>query len=422
MIPKKGLKMANKSNNAINIIAPKGVANGEANKDDLFRILDDEIERIRDERQQPGWTKWAISGSLATAFWLLLNELEKGGITITTVFGVIITVSLLTDFIIELKGLLEPSLSVRQKGRFIVTNQLANNRLALLLILARYIVVIYLAYILSSHVSIIASIGSYILIGFNIMGFLMILALSFVRIPISNNLKQDVRIFRTSIIIRVLAIGCLSVVYFLMLLSQSQLIANIRVAGLIIAIYYLIYLITSTSIKSPLMDSLTNIRRELALGHLDCQNATEQIDIAIAGLKISNILQDYVNKILELWDEYNSKMKKVLVLINAIESTVKEDRDHLSDEQKATVESLKSSIKPLISDVHGIVAKKIPAALKPLGQRVDFIESNFDISRDEVDEVIRVITTAMENSNSQLEIIDKKVTSLEDIFLTKGHK
>ena len=46
--------------------------------ENLLHFLDSEIDYVRDERKQPGWTKWAISGSIATLLWLLLNELGGG--------------------------------------------------------------------------------------------------------------------------------------------------------------------------------------------------------------------------------------------------------------------------------------------------------------------------------------------------------
>ena len=57
---------------------PKNIRSSDDRIDNLIQLLNKEIENIKDERQQPGWTIWALGGSLATMFWLLLNEIEKG--------------------------------------------------------------------------------------------------------------------------------------------------------------------------------------------------------------------------------------------------------------------------------------------------------------------------------------------------------
>src|SRR5687768_1148215 len=43
----------------------------------LLELIDFEINRIDAEESRPGWTRWALFASVASAFWLLTIELEN---------------------------------------------------------------------------------------------------------------------------------------------------------------------------------------------------------------------------------------------------------------------------------------------------------------------------------------------------------
>lgn len=43
----------------------------------LVSYIDSEISYIQHEVQEPGWTVWAIAGSLATLIWLLMDVFQK---------------------------------------------------------------------------------------------------------------------------------------------------------------------------------------------------------------------------------------------------------------------------------------------------------------------------------------------------------
>src|SRR5579859_576745 len=43
-------------------------------RESILGFLNAEIARITTEQQQPGWSKWALTGALATVGWLLLSE------------------------------------------------------------------------------------------------------------------------------------------------------------------------------------------------------------------------------------------------------------------------------------------------------------------------------------------------------------
>lgn len=378
----------------------------------LIHFLDSEIEHIKNEQQQPGWTKWAISGSLATSAWLLLNEIEKTQISLYTVIGLLIGISLFSNLISTLQGLLVDLSSLGIKGRYFTTSQLAKNRLNLIIILARYIVVICLTYFLSDKTSKPILVASYSVNIWFLLNYLAIITLSFFNVPIPSKLKMTGWLTKLTPVITILITAFATIGYFYEISAQPLLIVHIRIAGLIATTYFLIVLISKISINSPLLESLINIRRELSLGHLDYKLALEQTDIVIAGLKISNVLQEYVGNILTLLDELNSKMQKVSLHVNAMEKVQAGKKDNFSEEQQATIMSLKSSIVTILVEAREILQIKIPSALKPFRIRVEIIEKFSDGSDDEIEKIQNTIASTIENATSQVDLVLDKMNLL----------
>ena len=107
--------------------------------------------------------------------------------------------------------------------------------------------------------------------------------------------------------------------YFVNVLNSYQMIDGLRVAGLIAAIYYLLVLISGVSTKHQLLELLVSIRRQLGLGSMEYPIALQQVEIIVAGLKISDVLQEYVSRIIMLCDEFDGKMQKASAYIGIIE-------------------------------------------------------------------------------------------------------
>lgn len=379
----------------------------------LIHFLDSEIEFIKDRRQQPGWTKWAINGSLATSFWLLLNELEKTKIpSLITIIQCLILFSLLSDLIFSLRNiLLESESNYEVTGRFFISNQLAKSRLTLVLIFIRYIFIL-LFINLSNYTFLGASLVGYIINGWFAFAYFIALVLSFLNIPIPNKMKQTGSKINFLLIITMFATGYTTSLYLYNLFGQPEIITGIRIGGLVATIYYLLILISKISIKSPLMESLVNIRRELSLGHLEYQTAVEQVDIVVAGLKISDVLQEYVGNIVTLFDEFNSRVQKISICLNAIEKINSEAPDNPSDEQKATIEILVSSVESTLLEAKEIVGTKIPSALKPFNWRMETMKRFSDIPSDEIENVMGTIRTAGDNAENQMQELFAKAKKI----------
>lgn len=382
----------------------------------LIQLINNEIESIKEERQQPGWTIWALSGSLATLFWLMLNEIEKGQVSITTVIRLLIIISLIFDCFLYLKmSLPEATSSINAYGRFFITNQVFRKRSGLILFLVQFGLVLYFTYFLSNQVPQIANVLSYTVNGFNFLLFLLLLILSFIKYPLPRKPNPLTWSSRGFFMLFVIITCYLIYIYITELFIYTPTITSIRIAVLNATIYYIIFLISKISNPSPLLESLINIRRELTLGHLEYQTAAEQIDIAITGLRVSDVLQGYVENILVLFDEFNSKEQKIVIHISAIEKILQGTQNNLADEQIAILDSLTSSIMSIASEAEDILDKRIPYALKPLIWRMKLIKNYSSNSANEIEDVLSKIDAAIKNAKAQTYSILERSNNLQSL-------
>ncbi|MGA7192145.1 MAG: hypothetical protein WBW94_00840 [Anaerolineales bacterium] len=389
----------------------------------LIHLLDSEIELVRDERQQPGWTKWAISGSLATSFWLLFNEIEKGQGSVNAVITLLIVISLSSNLVIQLRARLLPDSpsSYSSRGRFMVSNEYANDRFAMILSLLRYITMLYLTYMVSSRSIQLVSISSYIVNGLYLALILYFLLMSFLNIPLqpgyikTSNWKVQMVVTIPYIIIVYALFSYLS--YFL---TYSQLIANIRIAGLIAAIYFLVTLISTISSDSPLMNSLIKIRRDFSLGNLEYTKAVEQTDTVIAGLKIADVLQDYVQNVLVLLDSLDSKKKNLSDGLTTIEKIIAETgTGDLAVEQKVKLRSLFNSVRSAAKECMEIVNVKLPSVANSINWRMRIMSNHYTSPPAELTNISRMLNDAILKSTNQIYIIIAHVDLIEinsDLF------
>jgi hypothetical protein len=73
------------NNNDAATPAESEVLNQTSNVELALNVIDFEIERIESEQSRPGWTLWAVYGTIASLLWLLGKEYEKGHVDIFNV-------------------------------------------------------------------------------------------------------------------------------------------------------------------------------------------------------------------------------------------------------------------------------------------------------------------------------------------------
>jgi len=114
----------------------------------FLNYIDSEINTLQNEIHQPGWTKWAIMGSIASLFWLLLNEFEEDIYSLSTIFAILFITFLVKTFIDTLiQFTTSTSLPIRTNPRFFGQDHLGKTKLSIILSLLQCI---YIFLLLSS--------------------------------------------------------------------------------------------------------------------------------------------------------------------------------------------------------------------------------------------------------------------------------
>lgn len=312
----------------------------------VLHVLDAEINQILQKEKQPGWTSWAIYGAIATLTWLLFNQLENLTINITSVSILFLLFSLSIDFIELLLILFLPgTYGFGKRRRFFLSSYYANNRFNLILQLLRFIAVIFLVQKYSYMVNTFFSSSVSFLYGTLAFGSVLIIVLSFLRIPLPpTNICSFVLFSSLSSLIILSSI----IAFSLSLMQNPPNISDYRVGSLLTALSYLILLLTRKGGDTPLLSSLVNLRRDLVFGKISVEYAVDQADIALRGLQISDVLQEDVRYMLELFNKVSSESEMIISKVNAIKLQLPENLSELSAEQrlliKTTVESFKSHI------------------------------------------------------------------------------
>jgi hypothetical protein len=155
---------------------------------EFIKFLDSEISDLRSEIQRPGWTPWAILGSIAALAWLLFSEIQKGEYSPKNVAGIIFVIWLLYFFYMCITSLINPPRSLHKKKERFVPDYLVNTRrLGLILLAVPQIFFIFVAKDFSQDVGSLATILAYLVIFSCIFALALFIAITFANIPIPSN-------------------------------------------------------------------------------------------------------------------------------------------------------------------------------------------------------------------------------------------
>lgn len=101
--------------------------------------------------------------------------------------------------------------------------------------------------------------------------------------------------------------------------------SDIKVAVLLTLIAAAIALMAYLPINSPILPFLNSIRQDLVLDKIDVDWATKQIDIALSGMRVGDLLQEDIKEILNYYDRENNLLRKLMRTLKSVESFVPTD-------------------------------------------------------------------------------------------------
>lgn len=269
--------------------------------DQLVSLIQFELDRAEKLAARPGWTAWALWGALATVAWLAVSEIYGSTLAWDAVGLWFLLGSMLADLIGIVPGLLNQESNLQNHGhRFIIANRsLGSARSLFALLFLRYVI---LATLCISKFSSLSPWIAYSVVSYTVMAALFFgitLALSFSTSPLPST-QASTRPKNIAFALLALLAVTVTVGSIVTLIGHpnSFSLENIRTGGLLWTASMLVILLSVARPKSPLIQPLIDIRRDLGLNNIDLSTAKRQIEIAIHGLQVADILQHEVSAVL----------------------------------------------------------------------------------------------------------------------------
>jgi hypothetical protein len=339
-------------------------------------FLDSEIENLRSEIQRPGWTSWALTAALAGLVWILISLVEQGNYSLKAVASLLLVVSFLTYSYALVKDRVSPSLpSERPKGRLMPTNLVNANMPVIILIVAQLAFFTIVIPRFSTELGSVAtsiSLAAISLLWLTVVAGIFIVAM---RIPVPFNSRHRLLPIVSVIYLVVMLLSIWYQIRFLWISAGVASVYDVRFALVVAAIFYLSCRLVSVPRGALTLNVLRTIRRELVLGRIELGPAKEQVDIALTGMRASDLLEGYVSKLLSLYRDASAELSKAVSCIDQMDKSVSETAEKLPRElvplKRQDMEMLTSSMEK----ARTIIVTDIPHAYRPLGRRMGVLRS-----------------------------------------------
>lgn len=381
--------------------SPAEVDMSDSERDEsLIELLEFEIKRIRAEESRPGWTRWALLGGLASAFWFLTLELERGAISWQNSLFFFLVLSIGYQSTLCIRPLLHlfsaksapraRTLSQQFPRAFYVMLYESAWDVVLLVIVSRldpavglqYEVSLFVFYILNILTALLASLVYPLFKYANMTTIAFSLG--------SKRARASGRV--TSILL--LALGMFSVFGLISTLLDNVVVlapAEYRVGGLLFASAYILRIIVRGQPESPLLDTLIELRRALGLGKIDFESAARQAEIALTGLSASEILQDDLGALLRDLEQINvclETARKELLRASLLEDY----RDRVEDQdilRQALIRSAESHVDEAVE-----LAENHSSKVDQFRWRITLLREISPESEEEVDKLLAELDAA----------------------------
>ena len=386
-------------------------------KKDLQKLLEFEIIRIQKEQSRPGWSAWALLGSLATIFWLITVTLDGKTIDLHNTLFLVFFFSILYDTIKYQSQFLSLNYPTSNSSTAIISTQkfFSPTRNNIFLVLVRNISLLILIISSPFNFSFFILLLCYFFYGIEIIGNTLSIILSFFNIPFSISAKSfKANIFANGFFF----IFGFFIIYglILMLLSQtiSPKIVEYRLAGLITSASIIILLLSSSQGHHFLLDNLIDIRRNLGMDKTDVTFAKRQIEIAFYGMELDEFYQSDLNKLLSIMDEVNIEANTAINVADGVRRKYGENMDNWQLKDKEILKIAFKSIGNHIENIQNLLNKH-SEQFRKFSKKIIKYSSNFSQSSKSVDK----ITSKLKQSEEETQ---KKVDNLNNLMFLFDHQ
>lgn len=339
-------------------------------------FLNSEIESLGNEIQRPGWTTWALTGALAALVWTVISLIEQGNYTLRATGSILLVISFLFYVYALIQGLISPSLpSQRHRDRLMHTDLLRANIPFIMLMIAQPVVLIIVILQFSTELGSIETSISLAAASLPLTGAVTGIAVIGTRLPVVYNPRHRL----SMVVVMVCSVLMLLSVWYHIRLQWispgGATIYDVRLALVIAGIFFLFCRLVFIPRGAVTLDLLTTIRRELRFKRIELGTAIQQVDIAITGMRASDLLESYVTKLLSLYREAEAELNKSVSCLDQLAEWQSGTVEKMSPEQLTFGRELMKALESSIDKAYDIVVTDIPRAYRPIGRRLIILKS-----------------------------------------------
>jgi len=368
--------------------------------DRLIALLDSEIDHIRAQQSQGGWTQWALLGSLTAILVFLASQAENHSPDLMNTLFVLLLTALSLDFI-KLTGPIAnfESLSRHPTRRFHLADAVFSpSRIAAFVRTARAIALVFVALQLQTTLSMFFVVATCLFYSIHALFGIIAIGLSLTRIPIYAAETSHVVVFYI-IVVSPAVIALVGLVSAVLSRSVMPAIPEFRVGvAMAASLAILQWLAEGSSRTPPLIATLARVRREFSLGRLDLDSAKRQAEIALLGMTLTDYVQRDVENIISGYAKLVTQHENIGKTLETSATILESDESELSPSQ---LQSIRDSIRRVraVLDEARITSDGIDEDLAGMGKRmkrairsIDAVET-IDRLFDEIDETVQLATT-----------------------------
>jgi len=327
----------------------------------VLSALDFEIDRITSERRRPGWSLWAVYGGLASAVWLLFDQIEKTGFRWFVVLQLFLVLSVSKELLLSFKQVMERSiLSKSEAARFKFFSE-TERRVPLFLAILLNIGFLVIAIVTRTRVGWFSEIVMFIFLGgnvaFAISSFIRSFSRALIRVTQGFRLPFPYSLYGLSIELSINAIFSAAVIgYATDLVKSHPTVTDLRVASLLFVVSAFLPLLVREDEVVPLLSSLQNLRRDVALGRVPMTMAVTRMDEILVGMRAPRAFQEDLQEILDSIQSISSRSERLASTMSGFTDLLKTNSVFAENTKHGLAARFEDLFKPERDDI--VKAKK----------------------------------------------------------------
>ena len=293
---------------------------------DLLQALSAEIATAEATHRRPGWTTWALVGAVAAGGAQLLSEFEGGPPNYQQSAVIILFWFTFGSAIKKLDNILSARPSGPKRRGFLALQNFSDHRPTIVAEMAKDSLLVGSTVLLwpvsKSSMFLTMYFTLAVLSGFVGIG----LTYSGTLFPFGGKTKIAGKVNPFYAYIASMFVNCLPccVIVFLAVKLWPFDLRSIKMSLLVAGITSLLLLLTIHRIEPPMLRELRKTRLDLLLRRITTESAFNQLDIAIDGLRINDLLQGDIQNILQKSESVNAHLKAVENRISLVEDRMKD--------------------------------------------------------------------------------------------------